>query len=199
MRAFIYRNFIHPILKINDTAESIALGTAMGLVIAMTPTVGIQMVLVIILGTIVRANRFAGIVMVYLSNPFTMIPIYWLDYWVGAQVMGIPRISKETFEASFTTFGDILGDGGIWAALSFLMELKLQIVVPMFLGGTLVGLLLAAPAYPLTLGIVRAHQRRKSHKKALQRLRELRRQEREQERRGGMPKNENKEIREVGP
>ncbi len=57
--SFFYRRFIQRILQINDTPESIALGTAVGIWLAMTPTVGIQMILMILIGTVLvwRVDR----------------------------------------------------------------------------------------------------------------------------------------------
>ena len=75
------------------TNAIVAGGVAMGIIIAMTPTVGIQMILVVIIHTIIRVNRLAGIIMVYISNPLTLIPIYWLDYVVGSIALNRKFIS----------------------------------------------------------------------------------------------------------
>ena len=182
MRDFIYRKFIHRLLQINDTPESIALGTAVGLFLAMTPTVGIQMILMIIVGTVIRANRLAGIIMVYISNPFTLIPIYWADYWIGAKLLGKELMAHSDFEDAFEGFILQLDSVGLWQASTGLAEtLGWGIVMPMFLGGAVFGLVLGIPTYPLTLRMVRGHHRRKEHRKALLALREVRRREREDE------------------
>ena len=49
------------IVMLDDTPHSIALGTAIGLFIAWTPTVGIHMILVVALALLFRANKVAGL------------------------------------------------------------------------------------------------------------------------------------------
>lgn len=176
--SFIYRRFVHRILQINDTPESIALGTAVGIWLAMTPTVGIQMILMIIIGTVVRANRLAGIVMVYISNPLTLVPIYWGDYWLGSVLMGQETVTRAAFEEDLNQILRLFNEQGAWDSLRYAIDAKLKIFVPMMVGGSVLGAVLAAPAYPLTLRVVRAHQRRKARKAALHQLREVRRRER---------------------
>ncbi|GIW71687.1 MAG: hypothetical protein KatS3mg102_1229 [Planctomycetota bacterium] len=155
------------VLQLEDTPESIARGVALGLVIAFTPTVGIQMVLVLIIHTLARANRLAGIAMVWLTNPLTVVPVYWWDYVLGSWLLARPRIPLERFRELFA-----LEQTGFFAQFfEFLRnvgELGLDVLGPMALGGLLTGLALALPAYPLTLWLVR------QERAALERLRRLR-------------------------
>ncbi|MEM7167044.1 MAG: DUF2062 domain-containing protein [Planctomycetota bacterium] len=176
MRRYIYRQFIQRVAQINDTPESIALGATLGMFIAMTPTVGIQMILIVILNTIVRANRLAGVVMVYVSNPITMIPIYWVDYIVGVKLVGQGEaLDREHFTAVFEEFAD---HAGKWDWLAALSSLNTAVIVPTCVGGVFLGILCAIPVYPFTLRLVRGHQRRKAHRQALIALRDARRVER---------------------
>ena len=81
------RSLLRKILLLDDTAHSIALGTAIGMFIGMTPTVGIQMILVLCLAFATRPlfhfNKVAALLTVYISNPFTVLPIYWFNYSIG--------------------------------------------------------------------------------------------------------------------
>lgn len=175
---YLYRKFFQRLLGINDTAESIALGTATGLFIGMTPTVGIQIILILIINSLVKANRLAGVIMVNISNPFTLVPLYWLDYQVGAWLLGVERVSSESFEQVFRQFREQAARSDWWKAFENLAVANVEIYVPMMVGGVLLGLALALPSYPFTMRFVRAHHRRRSHKQALLRLREIRRSER---------------------
>jgi uncharacterized protein (DUF2062 family) len=73
------RTLLRTILSLDDTPHQIALGAAIGMFIAMTPTIGIQMALVMLVALLTRPffhfNRVAALVMVYLSNPITMVPL----------------------------------------------------------------------------------------------------------------------------
>ncbi len=145
---YVYNKFIRKILQIDDTPESIALGTAIGVFIAMTPTVGIQMVLALIFCTLFRANRLAGVVMVYLSNPFTMVPLYWLDYVIGAKVLAMEAVTRVSFETAFAGFVAEFQNFEVWAAFKSLVAVNLELALPTLVGGCLVGLVCAIPVYP---------------------------------------------------
>ena len=70
------RFIVHRVLHADDTPHRIALGVAAGLFIGLTPTVGFQMVLAVALAAALRANKVVCIPMVWITNPFTIIPIY---------------------------------------------------------------------------------------------------------------------------
>ncbi len=161
MRRFFLRLRIHfrRILQLDDTPESIARGTALGIFIAMTPTVGIQMILVAVVHTLCKANRIAGLIMVYISNPLTMIPIYWVDYAVGWLVLR-PFVELEWhgYEhfSSIFDLGETEGLGGATREfMGRLVEVGTDVAGPLFLGGLVVGTICALPSYPITLGMVR--------------------------------------------
>ena len=150
---------IRRLLQLDDTPESIARGVALGIFIAMTPTVGVQMILVAIVHTLCRANRIAGFVMVYISNPVTMIPIYWLDYAIGWLVLqpisGIEWLGYQHFAELF----DLSQAQGLGSAAtefaSRAVDLGVGIAGPLCLGGLILGTVCAVPTYPITLRLIR--------------------------------------------
>jgi len=170
-RRYHPRAFVRKILQIDDTPHSIALGTSLGMLIGMTPTVGIQIIIAALVCTAVRANRIAGIITVFVSNPLTMVPIYWADYWLGAKLLGAEKISKEDFAAIWGRIANAGMIGGIREAFTVLTG---EIFIPMMLGGTLIGLVLAIPLYPVTYRAAAARRRRRDLRRAYLRLRELR-------------------------
>ena len=94
------RELLRTILMLHDTPHSIALGTAIGMFVGLTPTVGFQMLLVVAISLLswryFRFNRLAALITVYVSNPLTLMPIYWLNYRVGT--LFVPGIlTKEEF------------------------------------------------------------------------------------------------------
>lgn len=151
------RAFFARILQIDDAPEKVALGVALGVFVGMTPTVGIQMIIVAIVNTIFRANRLAGVLMVYISNPFTMLPIYWFDYQVGRLFLGSPSIAREDFEKIFALEGS-----NLFAKLASFVEnlavFSWDVAGPLFLGGVIVGAALGLPSYPLTLTLIRRYR-----------------------------------------
>lgn len=106
------RALIRSLLQVDDTPHSIALGSAIGMWISLTPTGGIQMALVMLVAFLTapffRWNRLAAILMTYVSNPITAIPIFWISYQVGRLFVGgdvtfedLKRIVTPTTETSF--------------------------------------------------------------------------------------------------
>lgn len=81
------RTLLRSILMLDDTPHSVALGTAIGMFVGMTPTVGIQMIIVLIVAFLTRPffkfNKIAAVLTVYVTNPLTIVPIYWFNYKVG--------------------------------------------------------------------------------------------------------------------
>ncbi len=75
------------LLRLKDSTHRIALGAAIGMFIAFTPTVGIQMLLVVLATWLIPGNRTAGIPMVWITNPFTAVPIYTFNYEVGRLIL----------------------------------------------------------------------------------------------------------------
>jgi uncharacterized protein (DUF2062 family) len=81
------RALLRSILMLDDTPHSIALGTAIGMFVGMTPTVGVQMIIVMTIAFLARPlfrfNKVAAVLTVYITNPLTFIPVYWFNYQVG--------------------------------------------------------------------------------------------------------------------
>ena len=136
------------ILLLQDTPHSIALGTAIGLFIAWTPTVGIHMILVVAICLVLRANKTASLVAVYVSNPLTMLPMYWIDYLLGALVLD----KRFTYD-DMRQLLDFHGWNGFKHAL---WTLCVELAGPMWLGGLVLAMASAVPGYYLTRwGVVR--------------------------------------------
>jgi len=165
------RRFVHRIVGISDTPRAIALGVAIGVFIAMTPTVGVQLIAAALICTLVRANRIAACLLVFISNPFTMLPIYWIDYWLGAHLTSTTRMTRADFDALWQRILDAGMIGGIREGFHTLVG---DLGPPMMIGGVILGLALAVPSYPLTYRAIRLHRRRREARIAYERLRELR-------------------------
>lgn len=82
------RFVLHNVLHADDTPHRIALGLGLGIFIALTPTVGVQMIIALALAALFRANKAVCVPMVWLTNPVTIIPIYATCYRLGAFILG---------------------------------------------------------------------------------------------------------------
>ena len=73
-------------LNVNEYA--LARGVAVGMFIGLTPTVGIQTLLMIVGSMTFRANFLAAFAVSWVSNPLTMAPLYYGFNRIGDAVFG---------------------------------------------------------------------------------------------------------------
>ena len=104
-----------------------------GVWIAMLPIVGLQMLVVFFLAIIVRANLPIIIALQWISNPFSMGPIYFADYQIGRIFLHLVGIKYERNKLLSAEFN--------WSDFSF-SDLKnlLDTFPPMFVGGSVIGI-----------------------------------------------------------
>jgi len=90
--------------------KTIAKAFAIGLFCAFLPIPG-HTILVAILSMMLSANILLSILVVWVNNPITMLPIYYFTYKIGASIIGI-EIDPE-FEFSFGYLMDNLGSAAL--------------------------------------------------------------------------------------
>jgi len=140
---------------LDDSAHSIALGTAIGMFIALTPTVGIQMLIVICFAFLTRPlfrfNQFAALITVYVSNPLTIVPIYWFDYKVGTYYVGGSMTQND-----FARILEFEGFSGWWETVK---QLLLEVGSPLIIGSLIVATFFSLVTYPILLRLVMHFQK----------------------------------------
>jgi uncharacterized protein (DUF2062 family) len=147
------------LLHLDDSAHSIALGVGIGMFIAITPTWGIQMVLVVGVAWLLRANKTAGIPMVWITNPITNVPIYSFCYIIGHALVGGPGLGEV--RAAFAGLSNAdLGWGGL--ARSWL-DLMWHAAAPLWVGCTVVGLAAGGASYAVAYYFIACYRRRHPH------------------------------------
>lgn len=90
-----FRDKFRQILSVKESPHKIALAFAVGVFIGMSPLLGIHTVLGIIVAWIFRLNKFVTIVGVYVTNPWTIVPIYTFSTWAGARLLGVYHIIPD--------------------------------------------------------------------------------------------------------
>ncbi|WP_339731461.1 DUF2062 domain-containing protein [uncultured Gimesia sp.] len=147
---------LRSILMLDDSAHSIALGTAIGMFIALTPTVGIQMLMVICFAFLTRPlfrfNQIASLITVYISNPLTIVPIYWFDYKIGTYYVG-----GSMTQSDFARILEFEGFSGWWETVK---QLLLEVGSPLIIGSLVVATFFSLATYPIMLRLVMHFQKR---------------------------------------
>jgi uncharacterized protein (DUF2062 family) len=82
--------------------RSVSLAFAIGLFAMYTPPLPWQMVIAAILAIYFNANLPISVALVWITNPFTWIPMYYFAYWVGATVLNRETFSYSSFSSIFS-------------------------------------------------------------------------------------------------
>lgn len=86
------RDRIKVILSVKEPPHRISLAFAVGIFIGISPLFGLHTILGIVVAYLFGLNRFVTIAGVYVTNPWTIIPIYTFSTWVGAKCLGVSHI-----------------------------------------------------------------------------------------------------------
>lgn len=105
------REKLRLILTVRESPPRLAFSFAIGVFIGMSPFLGIHTILGIICAYLLRLNKFVTIVGVYITNPWTIIPIYTFSTWFGAKILGMDRVIPS-FDWKKITLSMILSELG---------------------------------------------------------------------------------------
>lgn len=131
------------------------MGMALGIFSGLMPVVPFQTALAVFLAMLFGGNKITAALGTWVSNPLNWYFIYYMDYRIGAAIMGLPHRDRgvasviETLERGqegMAVAKTILGTSG-------------SIIAAFILGGIILGLLLAAVSYPVFLRIFRGIHR----------------------------------------
>lgn len=143
------------LVQLDDTPHNIALGVALGTIVAYQPIVGIQMVVGALVCRLFGANVLASVPMAWITNPLTIVPVYYCTYKVGVLFTG----GEKTYDDIKGTFSAI-GELGFWRGIVEGYYLLLDLLWPMVVGGALVGVANAGLFYILVLRYLKRRRAR---------------------------------------
>lgn len=160
------------ILHVDDSPERIARGLAIGVFISYLPLMGIQMALAWAAAVVFKANKIMAVLGVWVSNPATAILVYYPSYRLGRWLLGFtphkPEIDPEQLEdlleetLSFYRLITEFHSGAFWKEVSSaLMKIGLET----FIGGVIIGFVVAKIAHWLSYHGVIYYRRRRQLKK----------------------------------
>jgi hypothetical protein len=155
------QRFLRWLVFLRGSPEAIARGVAIGVFVAFTPTIGIQVALAAFLATLLNANRPAAMVPVWITNPLTISPIFGFTYVVGSWLC--PGPSSADVAGALHGLAGKLSRHEFWDMSDQLREvlsLSRDVLFPLSVGGVLVGLVGSLAAYALTLRFVSRSRRR---------------------------------------
>ena len=151
------------IVPLNDSPERIAAGAAVGCFLGWLPLMGVQMPLALGFAWLLKVNPIAAMVLVWISNPLTVLLIYFIIYRVGTLFIGGGMSWHE-----IAGLWEIMHDMSLVQAMYyFMVEMFRSIFLPMFIGGVFLGLAFITPCYLLVLKLVIHYKHRHINRRAL--------------------------------
>lgn len=90
-----FRDKFRSIFQVNDTPHRIAIAFALGVFWGISPLVGLHTIGAFSFAWLFRLNRLVAVVGVYITNPWTVVPIYSFCLWVGIKLVGMKQALPE--------------------------------------------------------------------------------------------------------
>lgn len=97
------------VLTIKDTPHRIAIAVALGVFIGISPLLGAHTLLGLAVAWVFRLNRLTVLTGVYVTNPWSVVPIYTFSIWVGMVILGTDRVLPDIDWESASMFS-VLND-----------------------------------------------------------------------------------------
>lgn len=76
-------SLVEKVKKLNGDPHYVAFGMAIGVFVAITPTIPFHTIMAIALAILLRASKAAAMIGVWVSNPFTVVFLYFACYKTG--------------------------------------------------------------------------------------------------------------------
>lgn len=148
--------------RLKGDPHSLALGTAIGIFIGISPTMPFHTILILGLCVITRSSAIAAIISSWLiCNPLTYIPIYYFSLVIGNLVTpyNLSWIRIRSFIEAIT------GDQSFSTSLKDFANLGFEAVVVMVLGGAVLALPFTFASYFFSLRFFKSLRTKRDKRK----------------------------------
>jgi uncharacterized protein (DUF2062 family) len=132
-----WRDLLHRARHLRGDPPYVARGMAIGVFVALTPTIPFHTAIALALAFILKGSKPAAAIGAWVSNPFTVPIFYYGSYKTGVLLLGI----QVPFNAKYES-------------ITQLLQLGLEATVAMLVGGIVLGLPAALIAYWITRYLV---------------------------------------------
>ncbi|MCG6930049.1 MAG: DUF2062 domain-containing protein [Desulfofustis sp.] len=152
------------LLRLRGSPKSIALGTAIGIFIGITPTIPFHTVAIIALTIVTRSSFIAAfIASMLISNPFTVVPQYSLSLVIGNALTPY----HLDWERIRQVLDVVLSDAALQARIEAVTSLSYEAITVLLVGGTILALPFSVAGYYLFLFLIVSFRKRRSSKHVL--------------------------------
>jgi len=173
----IYANLIHPVINSVAPVQQVSWGVAVGMFVGLTPTMGVQMYIVMMIWFFaryvlrIRFNLPVGAALVWITNPVTVIPIYYMFLVTGYPVLdmlGLRNGDALTYEIFASRLQFIMDSGGTGQVIEQGTQfLLVELGWPMLVGGFVYAMPVAIFSYFFTMKWLTEYRKAKAIKEGL--------------------------------
>ncbi len=100
-----FRDKFRGIFKVKDTPHRIALAFAIGVLMGISPLIGLHYIGAFLLAWIFRLNKLVAFIGASVNNPWTVVPISSFSVWVGAKLIGLKQVLPDIDWGGITLTG----------------------------------------------------------------------------------------------
>lgn len=158
LRRFIRFKLLIPVLRSRQSPEFTARGVANGVFWGLTPTLGLQTIEILGTWGIARfafgrdSSLIQALIWVWVNNPITMVPMFYVFYLTGVKMMGGPA-------GDYNAFVRLWDETETRGWLEGLLTIARGIGLPMLIGCVPYAIAGSWLSYRWALKIVRARRR----------------------------------------
>lgn len=173
-RRYAYKRLVVPILRARNRPQHTARGVFVGVFVALTPTVGVQMLSVLVAWLLVRAvwrqwdfNILVAMAWTGVTNLFTVAPFYFAFLATGWVMLG--RFDHfETYGAFSDHLAETLAVDATWYETLWVYTVNLfhEFGVPLFLGSLPWAVIGGIAGYRWTLALISNYRARRVRRRA---------------------------------
>lgn len=152
------------LLRLHGDPETLARGVAIGIFVGVTPTLPLHTVLALLFSYLLGGNPIAALIAAAtISNPFTLVPQYYLCWKVGNWFLP-GHLSWHKIQMVMAV---IHSDLGFSESLRSLGRLSAEAITVLLLGGLVLALPAALIAYPLSRRLFATIRKKRRQKHVL--------------------------------
>lgn len=140
----LFKEKLREILAVKEPPRKVAAAFAIGIFVGMSPLLGFHTLLGIFLAWQLKLNKLVTLVGVYVTNPWTIVPIYTFGTWVGTKILGVEGIIPAMNWSHMT--------------LKILLDDFKHLLIPFIVGSMVTGTVAALLGYFLIYGAIKRNR-----------------------------------------
>jgi hypothetical protein len=165
-RCMAYDMFVAPLVSSRHPPWYDARGVSIGLIVGLGVPVGAQFITLGVLRSFLRFNLIIALGFSFVSNPFTMIPVYYGYYCLGAFVLG------KSVAMDFSVFRKLLhpisNSTYFWEGMAAFANLSKEMLASWIVAAIILSVISGVTGYVVTHKIQKARCIRKAKKMGLE-------------------------------